>query len=176
MISLEDFGCGGTQLPIPTFVDGSYLATFKTELPSRLSSDPCGSQYTMAVTKTAKNCLQDLASTVRSPPLASFVNNLGIYESKPFAEITDDAWLRLFEVDVMSGARLSSHAQDRSARDLPRHRRDHQKALVSRSTPSFPAGPVLQASRSSCAAWRAIRTFQLMCWSANSPLNNGRHR
>ena len=35
------------------------------------------------------------------------VNNLGIYESKPFAEITDEDWLSLFEVNVLSGIRLS---------------------------------------------------------------------
>ena len=35
------------------------------------------------------------------------VNNLGIFEAKPFAEITDEDWLRFFEVNVLSGARLS---------------------------------------------------------------------
>jgi len=35
------------------------------------------------------------------------VNNAGIYESKAFQNITDEDWLRLFEVNVMSGVRLS---------------------------------------------------------------------
>ena len=35
------------------------------------------------------------------------VNNLGIFEPKPFLEITDADWLRTFEVNVMSGVRLS---------------------------------------------------------------------
>jgi len=35
------------------------------------------------------------------------VNNLGIYESKAFGEISDDDWSHLFEVNVMSGVRLS---------------------------------------------------------------------
>jgi NAD(P)-dependent dehydrogenase (short-subunit alcohol dehydrogenase family) len=35
------------------------------------------------------------------------VNNLGIFEAKPFGEITDEDWLRFFEVNVLSGARLS---------------------------------------------------------------------
>ncbi len=35
------------------------------------------------------------------------VNNLGIYERKPFFEIPDDDWLRLFEVNVLSGVRFS---------------------------------------------------------------------
>ena len=37
------------------------------------------------------------------------VNNLGIFEPKPFAEIADADWLRFFEVNVMSGVRLSRH-------------------------------------------------------------------
>src|SRR5205085_10145172 len=35
------------------------------------------------------------------------INNLGIFEPKPFAEITDEDWLRFFEVNVLSGVRLS---------------------------------------------------------------------
>ena len=41
------------------------------------------------------------------------VNNMGIYEPKPFAEISDADWLRLFETNVMSGIRLSRHYLDR---------------------------------------------------------------
>ncbi len=41
------------------------------------------------------------------PAIDILVNNLGIYESKPFVEITDDDWRRLFEVNVLSGARLA---------------------------------------------------------------------
>ncbi|WKB51992.1 SDR family NAD(P)-dependent oxidoreductase [Eleftheria terrae] len=37
------------------------------------------------------------------------VNNLGFYEAKPFAEITDDDWFRMIELNVMSGIRLSRH-------------------------------------------------------------------
>jgi NAD(P)-dependent dehydrogenase (short-subunit alcohol dehydrogenase family) len=37
------------------------------------------------------------------------VNNLGIFEPKPFVEISDVDWLRFFEVNVMSGVRLSRH-------------------------------------------------------------------
>ena len=35
------------------------------------------------------------------------VNNLGIYESKEFAEITDEDWLKFFDINVMSGVRLA---------------------------------------------------------------------
>lgn len=37
------------------------------------------------------------------------VNNLGIYEPKPFFEIEDADWSRMFEVNVMSGVRLTRH-------------------------------------------------------------------
>ncbi len=37
------------------------------------------------------------------------VNNLGIFEPKAFAEISDADWLRFFEANVMSGVRLSRH-------------------------------------------------------------------
>ena len=37
------------------------------------------------------------------------VNNLGIYEPKPFDAITDADWQRFFETNVMSGVRLSRH-------------------------------------------------------------------
>jgi NAD(P)-dependent dehydrogenase (short-subunit alcohol dehydrogenase family) len=35
------------------------------------------------------------------------VNNLGIYESKPFADISDENWRSFFEVNVLGGARLA---------------------------------------------------------------------
>jgi NAD(P)-dependent dehydrogenase (short-subunit alcohol dehydrogenase family) len=35
------------------------------------------------------------------------VNNLGIFEPKPFVEISDEDWLHFFEVNVLSGVRLS---------------------------------------------------------------------
>ncbi len=37
------------------------------------------------------------------------VNNLGTFEAKPFDEITDADWRRFFEVNVLSGVRLSRH-------------------------------------------------------------------
>ena len=37
------------------------------------------------------------------------VNNLGIFEPKAFADISDADWLRFFEVNVLSGVRLARH-------------------------------------------------------------------
>lgn len=35
------------------------------------------------------------------------VNNIGIFETKPFEQIPDEDWLKFFEANVMSGVRLS---------------------------------------------------------------------
>jgi NAD(P)-dependent dehydrogenase (short-subunit alcohol dehydrogenase family) len=48
-----------------------------------------------------KRVLSDL------PAVDILINNLGIYEPKPFLEITDDDWRRIFDVNVLSGVRLS---------------------------------------------------------------------
>ena len=37
------------------------------------------------------------------------MNNVGIFEAKPFEQITDEDWFRFFEVNVLSGVRLSRH-------------------------------------------------------------------
>ena len=37
------------------------------------------------------------------------VNNVGIFDPKPFAEIPDADWQRFFDTNVMSGVRLSRH-------------------------------------------------------------------
>jgi NAD(P)-dependent dehydrogenase (short-subunit alcohol dehydrogenase family) len=45
----------------------------------------------------------------QAPSADIVVNNLGIFEAKPFAEITDADWLRFFDVNVLSGVRLARH-------------------------------------------------------------------
>jgi NAD(P)-dependent dehydrogenase (short-subunit alcohol dehydrogenase family) len=46
------------------------------------------------------------ALAARYPELDILVNNLGIYEPKPFKDISDDDWRRFVEINVLSGARL----------------------------------------------------------------------
>jgi NAD(P)-dependent dehydrogenase (short-subunit alcohol dehydrogenase family) len=53
---------------------------------------------------TAAGCEQLLKAV---PEVDILVNNLGIFEAKPFQDITDADWLRFFEVNVLSGVRLS---------------------------------------------------------------------
>src|SRR5437764_14423333 len=45
----------------------------------------------------------------RFPEVDILVNNLGIFEAKPFEDIPDADWLRFFEVNLLSGVRLSRH-------------------------------------------------------------------
>ena len=53
---------------------------------------------------TAEGC----AALVAAEPHADIlVNNLGIYGMRDFFEIADDEWARFFQVNVMSGVRLS---------------------------------------------------------------------
>ena len=43
------------------------------------------------------------------PEVDVLVNNMGIFEPKAFADIPDEDWMRFFEVNVLSGVRLSRH-------------------------------------------------------------------
>jgi len=43
----------------------------------------------------------------KHPGIQVLVNNLGIFEAKAFEEIPDADWVRFFEVNVLSGARLA---------------------------------------------------------------------
>jgi NAD(P)-dependent dehydrogenase (short-subunit alcohol dehydrogenase family) len=43
----------------------------------------------------------------KAPDADVLINNVGIFDPKPFLEIPDAEWLRFFEVNVLSGVRLS---------------------------------------------------------------------
>jgi NAD(P)-dependent dehydrogenase (short-subunit alcohol dehydrogenase family) len=43
------------------------------------------------------------------PEVNILINNAGIFEPKAFTDIPDEDWFHLFEVNVMSGVRLSRH-------------------------------------------------------------------
>lgn len=42
-----------------------------------------------------------------APEIDILINNMGIFEPKPFADISDEDWLKFFQANVMSGVRLS---------------------------------------------------------------------
>ena len=73
-------------------------ATLKSEFPG------ANIRGMVADVSTAEGC----AALVRAAPAVDIlINNAGIFEPKPFADIPDADWTRFFEVNVMSGVRLS---------------------------------------------------------------------
>jgi NAD(P)-dependent dehydrogenase (short-subunit alcohol dehydrogenase family) len=72
---------------------------------------------TEAVSKIGQGALGfagDLSDATKAAELARkypdvdiLVNNLGIFEPKPFEEIPDEDWRRFFDVNVLSGVRLA---------------------------------------------------------------------
>ena len=48
-------------------------------------------------------------TTKRFPDVDVLVNNLGVYEVKPFEQITDEDWSAIIETNFLSGVRLSRH-------------------------------------------------------------------
>ncbi|MDD2846354.1 MAG: SDR family NAD(P)-dependent oxidoreductase [Rhodoferax sp.] len=78
----------------------SAVARIQAEMPEAVVDG------VVADLSTAAGCQQLLAA---AGELDILVNNLGIFEPKPFESIGDDDWLRFFEVNVMSGVRLSRH-------------------------------------------------------------------
>src|SRR5437763_16019595 len=53
---------------------------------------------------TAQGCAEIVGQV---PQIDILVNNVGIFEPKPFEKISDEDWDRFFTVNVMSGVRLS---------------------------------------------------------------------
>ena len=56
---------------------------------------------------TAAGAQQVIAAAARIGPVDILVNNVGYFEVKPFAEISDRDWTDMFELNVMSGVRLT---------------------------------------------------------------------
>jgi NAD(P)-dependent dehydrogenase (short-subunit alcohol dehydrogenase family) len=75
---------------------------------TQLAADVPGAQANgiAADLGTAEGCA---ALVARLPAVDLLVNNLGIFEPKPFEQISDADWLRFFEVNVLSGVRMARH-------------------------------------------------------------------
>ncbi|MDB5135178.1 MAG: family oxidoreductase [Mucilaginibacter sp.] len=69
--------------------------------------DETGNQniHGFAVDFSDNNQIDDLIKQL--PDIDILVNNVGIFEPKPFKDITDADWFKFFEVNVLSGVRLS---------------------------------------------------------------------
>ena len=78
------------------------------------SVDRARAEITEATTADVDGYAGDLAQASVATALATafpdvdiLINNLGIFDPKPFEEIPDADWVRFFEVNVLSGVRLS---------------------------------------------------------------------
>jgi len=80
----------------PAAVEGAVAA-----MKSETHGEVIGFAGDLAVASVADTLVQ------RHPVVDILVNNLGIFEVKPFEEISDADWQRFFDVNVLSGARLS---------------------------------------------------------------------
>ena len=56
---------------------------------------------------TAAGAQQLVEAAARIGEVDILINNVGYFEVKPFAEISDQDWLDMFELNVMSGVRLT---------------------------------------------------------------------
>ncbi len=70
-----------------------------------LRSTTGGDVYGFAGDLSQASSAEELAR--RHPLVDILVNNLGIFEPKPFEEISDEDWKRFFDVNVLSGVRLA---------------------------------------------------------------------
>ncbi len=78
------------------------------EAVQKLQAEVPGALVTgVAADFTRVNEIDALLKTI--PTVDILVNNVGIFEPKDFKEIPDADWLRFYEVNVLSGVRLSRH-------------------------------------------------------------------
>src|SRR5207244_4523646 len=92
--------CGATVV-----VNGRIQAAVDKAIVTLKGHAPCVTVRGVAAdVGTAQGC----AALVKAEPSADIlVNNAGIYGPQDFFEIPDEEWIRFFEVNVMSGVRLS---------------------------------------------------------------------
>src|SRR6185436_8029514 len=74
---------------------------------ARLNAIAAGSALPFVADLSTAAAAGDVAR--QFPDVEIVVNNLGIFEPKDLVEITDEEWLRFFEVNVLSGIRLARH-------------------------------------------------------------------
>ncbi len=85
-------------------VNGRSQASVETAL-ANLRKTARTTVYGFAGDLSTANAAHEVAR--EHPEVEILVNNLGIYEPMDFEDISDDDWRRLFEVNVLSGVRLS---------------------------------------------------------------------
>ncbi|KTC79549.1 SDR family oxidoreductase [Legionella sp. PATHC035] len=70
----------------------------------------CAPEANLIAAPADLNHKKELDELIKQVPTVDIlINNAGIYNAKAFADISDEEWLQMFEVNVMSGVRLSRH-------------------------------------------------------------------
>ena len=106
---------GLAQIGAEVIVNGREDAAVTEAIAKIRQSSPSAKAHTAAFDLgTADGCA---ALVARFPEVDILVNNLGIYEPKAFFDIEDADWSKMFEVNVMSGARLTRHCLKRMLDD-----------------------------------------------------------
>ncbi len=89
------------------YINGRTAAKVDAAI-AKLNAEVSAGQALPAVADLADDA--SLASLLEAVPSVDIlVNNTGIFEPKAFFDIPDDDWRRFFEVNVLSGVRLSRH-------------------------------------------------------------------
>jgi NAD(P)-dependent dehydrogenase (short-subunit alcohol dehydrogenase family) len=78
-------------------------AALKTIRQEIRGADVSGIAAHLATPRGVAKCIETVSS------VEILVNNLGVYEPKPFEKITDDDWHSIIETNFMSGVRLCQH-------------------------------------------------------------------
>lgn len=87
------------------FVNGRTVARVNTAV-EQIKADT-GNNKVSGVTADFTRPEQIAALIAQVPEVDILVNNIAIFEPKAFKDITDEDWLKFYEVNVMSGIRLS---------------------------------------------------------------------
>lgn len=88
-------------------VNGRTESRVKKAVAQILEKHPHGQVEGFAGDLSDAGVVETLCS--KYPDVDILVNNLGIFNPQPFEEISDNEWRRFFEVNVLSGVRLSRY-------------------------------------------------------------------
>ena len=98
---------GLAQMGADVIVNGRDSATVGEAVARVRQAAPSAKVHAAAV--DLGNAAGCTALVAQFPDVDILVNNLGIYEPKGFFDIEDADWTKIFEVNVMSGVRLTRH-------------------------------------------------------------------
>jgi NAD(P)-dependent dehydrogenase (short-subunit alcohol dehydrogenase family) len=88
-----------------TIINGRSQARVTEAIAKIQQSHPAAKVCGIVADLATKEGVEKLFSEL--PQIDILINSLGIYEPKTFFEITDTDWLNIFEINVLSGVRLS---------------------------------------------------------------------